>query len=412
MSVAKQKQLSNKGGQVNYKPVLAYSKNPVVQRSTKQAVAPPAYKPLPVPKVLQTKTIQKKDQTKTNPKQVFSAAAKPQSPRVTVQAKRPVDSQRKSPAAPPVYRPQLPPKVLQTKKSSDKTATDQKKLLATAQSNENAGHKPNFLGSRLKTGREPINYVQTLKTGAPAIQLKPNASLRKVVTHHQGQVVQKQSTIQRKRMTKEKIDEIASGWQFSDKLSAPEVMLLTARALCDSQANYDEEDLESLHAKAVQAGYKRNPKLKEGFIDSAKQWIAERDAPQPKEAVEATASSGQIESTGYYRSGGGRWTLKSTHKGVGGKHVEQKAYADLSADQKDGWVAFVQNAAPCPEECRGYFKNLSKTTPGFIFVVTANHGGYCDNYDAKAPCVIYFVNDQIKIVPPDAAPGGAPAPPS
>lgn len=76
---------------LQFKPIVAQLKTPVFAQSSKSPVAPPVYRPQPTPKVLQTKR---------------SA--------VQTQVARPL----RTPVAPPVYRPQPVPKVLQAKSSS------------------------------------------------------------------------------------------------------------------------------------------------------------------------------------------------------------------------------------------------------------------------------------------------------
>ena len=120
-----------------------------------------------------------------------------------------------------------------------------------------------------------------------------------------------------------------------------------------------------------------------------------------------------------YVYNGHRWTAKSTATGTTSGHVEQQAYnsllagaadAKMAATYKASWVGFVQNAPPCPEECRAVFSTLSSTVTGFIFYVIGDHGGYCKNYDVvtDTPFYLVFHNGSMTRVRPGSAPASGP----
>lgn len=104
----------------SHTPCVAQPKTAPVSQMKKPPTAPPAYRPQPVPKVLQRKA--------TTPQQPQAATAahtrsaptvyRPQpTPKVLQKKTAPVQQARaaQAPAAPPAYRPQPAPKVLQTK---------------------------------------------------------------------------------------------------------------------------------------------------------------------------------------------------------------------------------------------------------------------------------------------------------
>jgi len=120
-----------------------------------------------------------------------------------------------------------------------------------------------------------------------------------------------------------------------------------------------------------------------------------------------------------YVYNGHRWTAKGTATGTTSGHVEQQAYKGLLAGAADAkmteiyktsWVGFVQNAPPCPEECRAFFSSLSSKVTGFIFFVIGDHGGYCKNYDVatNAPFYLFFHNGSMTRVRPSSAPASGP----
>src|SRR5205085_3533932 len=93
-----------------------------INRPEQKVVAPPAYRSQSVPKVLQTKTaqvrppvVQAKLAAAPGPNRSGNQSCAVQ-PRLKSEA-----GAKKSPVAPPVYRPQQAPKVLQTKSASKKT---------------------------------------------------------------------------------------------------------------------------------------------------------------------------------------------------------------------------------------------------------------------------------------------------
>lgn len=97
---------------------------------------------------------------------------------------------------------------------------------------------------------------------------------------------------------------------------------------------------------------------------------------------------------------GGRWTQRGkAERPEGDLHAEQVAYMrHVAKDAKNErqWVLFVQNAAPCPERCIGYFTNESYQVAGFIFYVTGNKGGYSQSHQMPYPFTLWFVSGAMK----------------
>src|SRR5687768_12290623 len=87
------------------------NKTPPAGQNFKPPVAPPVYRPQPTPKVLQLKNATKPQPTNA----ATSARKQPVPPPVYRPQPTPRVLQQKKPAAPPVYRPQAAPKVLQKK---------------------------------------------------------------------------------------------------------------------------------------------------------------------------------------------------------------------------------------------------------------------------------------------------------
>jgi hypothetical protein len=173
------------------------------------------------------------------------------------------------------------------------------------------------------------------------------------------------------------------------------------------------------------------------FHASRREWVKEEVAPPSAVAtlapVEAktlpalevkispawVAESRKAMHSTLYVHNGRRWNPSSTATGTTSGHVEQQAYANLLANAADAkmkklykksWVGFVQNAPPCPEECRAFFSALSSKVTGFIFYVIGDHGGYCKNYDiaTNAPFYLYFHNGSMTRVRPTSAPAAGP----
>lgn len=118
---------------------------------------------------------------------------------------------------------------------------------------------------------------------------------------------------------------------------------------------------------------------------------------------------------------GRRWNYRFERQGTGGTHLEHMAYDDLfteAADAKnkqiyrESWIGFIQNAAPCTEQCRDHFLTLSKTVAGFVFYVTGDHAGYCSVYGITGPTDLYFYDGAWSKVPPagDDVPKAGPRP--
>jgi hypothetical protein len=93
------------------RPAVAQPKTAAPFQKPRPPVAPPVYRPQPTPKVLQRKSANNQPQPGASQPRRAPAAPPPYRPQP-----RPPALQRKShPQAPPVYRPQPPPKVLQPK---------------------------------------------------------------------------------------------------------------------------------------------------------------------------------------------------------------------------------------------------------------------------------------------------------
>ena len=112
--------LNGQAGSVRqFKAVVAQLKTPVSAQSVRGPVAPPVYRPQPVPKVLQTKSsaalIPQRLQTPRQP--VAPAVYRPRSsPKVVLPKMTNAAGNRKPSMAPRVQLPQPTPKVLQTKR--------------------------------------------------------------------------------------------------------------------------------------------------------------------------------------------------------------------------------------------------------------------------------------------------------
>ncbi len=61
------------------------------------------------------------------------------------------------------------------------------------------------------------------------------------------------------------------------------------------------------------------------------------------------------------------------------KHGEDVAWEAVKA-RRASWIAFMQNAPPCDDQCFGHFLDLSRTCAGFVFFVTDDKGGYFAAY--------------------------------
>lgn len=138
-------------------------------------------------------------------------------------------------------------------------------------------------------------------------------------------------------------------------------------------------------------------------------------APAPTESTAPSVWSAETAKPMYskiYVYNGRRWTHHFNIEGTTAGHVEQLAYKQLLDNApssktlqlyKASWIGFVQNAPPCPEECKGIFGNLSKNLPGFIFHITGNHGGYCGGYGIEGPSDLYFYKGNLSIGKPAEA---------
>ena len=99
------------------KPEIAQMKKVGLAHDFKRPVAPPVYRPQPVPKVLQRKSaVVRQSPSPVSRSQTAAPPANLLQARKLAQAKM-AAAQPRTPAAPQVYRPQPPPRVLQTKGS-------------------------------------------------------------------------------------------------------------------------------------------------------------------------------------------------------------------------------------------------------------------------------------------------------
>lgn len=135
----------------------------------------------------------------------------------------------------------------------------------------------------------------------------------------------------------------------------------------------------------------------------------------PAAAAAAPAAAAAVNDEGLsstsYLYNGRRWSEKISCEQPGrggGFHAEQLAYLQgLVAAQRQGWIGFVQNGAPCPGKCRPYFEGESRKAgiSGFIFHITGDKGGYNANYGSPAtPFNLYIVNGNTTLVAPAGAP--------
>ncbi len=142
---------------------------------------------------------------------------------------------------------------------------------------------------------------------------------------------------------------------------------------------------------------------------------AQQQGPPPAWVAETKKP---IHSTCYVFNGR-RWTAQAEIKGADDGHVEQQAYNALMGTSVDlqkkkyqsSWLGFVQNAPPCPEQCRGFFLNASNEAPGFVFHIVGDHGGYCRDYKVfqTTPFDLYFYKGNFSIGRPTGAPVDVPA---
>lgn len=144
---------------------------PAANQSRRAPVAPPVYRPQPVPRVLQTKMASNQQtQPGQSPRQPIAPPVYRPEPKKIVQPKMASAAQaRKPPTAPPVYRPNSEPKVLQAKASQRSAASVAQYNPTKAQGQKLPGQA---LQQRATTPRFP---VQT--------KVQPNVVQRSVATN-------------------------------------------------------------------------------------------------------------------------------------------------------------------------------------------------------------------------------------